>query len=90
MARLIQGFTCELQHFNEGDLSLTAHIQFMIGNYRFYKILEKDCYFLDRGGKILVCGDLETVNAILEGEYQLFTYDIPNAYIENARNGGKW
>ena len=90
MARLIQGFTCELQHFNEGDLSLPAYIQFMIGDYRFYKILEKDCYFLDRGGKILVCGNLETVNTILEGEYQLFTYDIPNAYIENARNGGNW
>ena len=71
MARLIHGFTCELQHFNEGELSLPAHIQFMIGNYRFYKILEKDCYFLDRDGKILVCGNLETVNIILEGDFQL-------------------
>ena len=90
MARLIQGFTCELQHFNEGDLSLPAYIQFMIGDYRFYKILNNDCYFLDRGGKILVCGDLESVNTILEDEWHLFSYDIPNAYIENARNGGNW
>lgn len=87
MARLIQGFTCELQHFNEGDLSQIALTEYLTGHYAFYKILGKDCYFVEWAERLLVCGNLETVNLILEYNYNLFTYILPNSYIENAERG---